>query len=327
MQNSLKYLQFSEYMIEAIKVALRYNPTPNPRVGAVLVDKNNKIKKVAAHKNKGYDHAEYSLFKNSEVSPDDTLYVTLEPCFHDDTSPSCASTVIQTGIKSVVVGDIDKDKRTDGKGIDLLRQNNIQVIVEEGVNEFLNPGYKYSDEKPFLIGKVAISNDNIIYKENNKYISNQQSREISHYIRSTIDCIIIGKNTFIKDEPQLNVRLDDKFSSPTPIVIWGNNTRDLMTYKKNNSNFLFYVENEDGSFNDYVLRNQFKTGLIEGGNKILSYFFEQQQIDKFYMFKSDSNLVNGLKLDARIQNSLKKDFILNDQYQIKDNLLSTYTIK
>ena len=45
------------------------------------------------------------------------------------------------------------------------------------------------------------------------------------------------------------------------------------------------------------------------------------------MFKSDSNLVNGLKLDARIQNSLKKDFILNDQYQIKDNLLYTYTIK
>ena len=131
----------------------------------------------------------------------------------------------------------------------------------------------------------------------------------------------------IKDAPQLNVRLDHKFSNPTPVIIWGNNTRDLMTYKKNNSNFLFYVENEEGSFNDYVLRNQFKTGLIEGGNKILSYFFEKQQIDKFYMFKSDSNLVNGLKLDARIQNSLKEDFILNDQYQIKDNLLSTYTIK
>ena len=229
-------------MIEAIKDALRYNPTPNPRVGAVLVDKNNKIKKVAAHQNKGYDHAEYSLFKNSEVSPDDTLYVTLEPCFHDDTSPSCASTVIQTGIKSVVVGDIDKDKRTDGKGIDLLRQNDIEVIVEEGVNEFLNPGYKYSDTIPFLIGKVAISKDNIIYKENNKYISNQQSREISHYIRSTVDCIIIGKNTLIKDAPQLNVRLDDKFSNPTPIVIWGNNTKDLIdSYPKM---FYFITDNE-----------------------------------------------------------------------------------
>ena len=327
MQNSLKYLNFSEYMIEAIKVALRFSPAPNPRVGAVLVDRNNKIKKIAAHQNQGYDHAEYSLFKNSEVSPDDTLYVTLEPCFHDDTSPSCASTVIQTGIKSVVVGGIDKDKRTDGKGIELLRQNGIEVLVEKGVNEFLNPGYKYSDKKAFLIGKVAISNDNIIYKENNKHISNKQSREISHYIRSTVDCIIIGKNTLIKDAPQLNVRLDDKFSNPTPVIIWGNNTKDLITYMKNNSNFLFYVENEEGSFNDYLLRNNFKTGLIEGGNKILSYFFEQQQIRKFYMFKSESNLINGLNLDTRIQSSLKKDYIFTDQYQIKDNSLSTYTIK
>ena len=39
-------------MIEAIKFALRYDPSPNPRVGAVLVDKNNKIKKITAHKEK-----------------------------------------------------------------------------------------------------------------------------------------------------------------------------------------------------------------------------------------------------------------------------------
>ena len=48
-------------MIEAIKFALRYNPSPNPRVGAVLVDKNNKIKKITAHKEKNKDHAEYNL--------------------------------------------------------------------------------------------------------------------------------------------------------------------------------------------------------------------------------------------------------------------------
>ena len=36
-------------MIEAIKFALRYDPSPNPRVGAALVDKNNKIKKLTAH--------------------------------------------------------------------------------------------------------------------------------------------------------------------------------------------------------------------------------------------------------------------------------------
>ena len=67
MLNSLEYLNFSKYMVEAIKTALRFNPSPNPRVGAVLVDEMNNIKKVAAHQNKLSDHAEFSLFKNSEV--------------------------------------------------------------------------------------------------------------------------------------------------------------------------------------------------------------------------------------------------------------------
>ena len=63
-------------MIEAIKFALRYDPSPNPRVGAVLVDKNNKIKKITAHKEKGNDHAENNQFKNSDNTENDTIYVT-----------------------------------------------------------------------------------------------------------------------------------------------------------------------------------------------------------------------------------------------------------
>ena len=54
-------------MIEAIKFALRYDPSPNPRVGAVLVDKNNKIKKITAHTEKDKDHDEYNLVKNSDI--------------------------------------------------------------------------------------------------------------------------------------------------------------------------------------------------------------------------------------------------------------------
>ena len=92
-------------MIEAIKFALRYDPSPNPRVGAVLVDKNNKIKKITAHKEKDKDHAEYNLVKNSDITENDTLYVTLEPCFHDDTSPSCANAVLETNVQNIVVGE------------------------------------------------------------------------------------------------------------------------------------------------------------------------------------------------------------------------------
>ena len=109
----------------------------------------------------------------ADVSPQDTLYVTLEPCFHDDTSPSCASTVLETGIRSVVIGDLDKDERTNGKGLELLRENNINVQIEKGINEFLNPGYKNKNNKPYLIGKIATSGDNYIYNKNQKLISNK----------------------------------------------------------------------------------------------------------------------------------------------------------
>ncbi len=119
-------------MIEAIKFALRYDPSPNPRVGAVLVDKNNKIKKITAHKEKDKDHAEYNLVKNTDIAENDTLYVTLEPCFHDDTSPSCANAVLETNVQNIVVGDIDRDERTNGKGIELLKNNDLNVSIENG---------------------------------------------------------------------------------------------------------------------------------------------------------------------------------------------------
>ena len=50
-----------------------------------------------------------------EVEETDILYVTLEPCFHSDTSPSCAVEIIKQGVKNIVIGDIDLDIRTNGR--------------------------------------------------------------------------------------------------------------------------------------------------------------------------------------------------------------------
>ena len=129
------------------------------------------------------------------------------------------------------------------------------------------------------------------------------------------------------DQPRLNVRLEEQYTNPTPIVMWGNNTEDLQTFKNKYNNFLFYVENEDGSFSDFLLRNKINTGLVEGGNKVLSYFFEHNYIDKFYMFRSSKKLKIGTKLDSNITNFLHNGFQTSAEFQINDNLLSTYTIK
>ena len=314
-------------MIEAIKFALRYDPSPNPRVGAVLVDKNNKIKKITAHKEKDKDHAEYNLFKNSDITENDTLYVTLEPCFHDDTSPSCANAVLETNVQNIVVGDIDRDERTNGKGIELLKNNDLNVSIENGVNDFLNPGYKIKNDKPYLIGKVATSADHIMYNEKKKYITNKNSLEITHYLRATVDSVIIGKNTLKIDKPKLNVRLDYEYKNPQPVVLWGNDTKELKKYSSSFNNFIFYVENDEDSFSSFLERHSIKSGLVEGGNSILSYFLNKDMIDEFYYFKSLDILESGLKIDKTIEEYISNNFNSIREYPIIDNLLTTYTNK
>ena len=99
---------------------------------------------------------------------------------------------METNVQNIVVGDIDRDERTNGKGIELLKNNDLNVSIENGVNDFLNPGYKITNDKPYLIGKVATSADHIIYNKNNRYITNKNSLEITHYLRATVDSVIIG---------------------------------------------------------------------------------------------------------------------------------------
>ena len=83
-------------MYLAVIEALKSNTYPNPKVGAVLVDKKNNIKATGHHRGKGTDHAEIEIIKNASINTEDTLFVTLEPCLHTDTSPSCADELLKT---------------------------------------------------------------------------------------------------------------------------------------------------------------------------------------------------------------------------------------
>ena len=327
LDNNLKYLNFTKAMSVAALEALKSNPNPNPKVGAALFDKNMKLKYKSHHVKKGEDHAEIDLIKKSNIQDTDYLYITLEPCFHDDTSPSCAKELLKTDIKNIVIGDIDSDPRTCGKSINYLKNNKINVSIENGVNDFLNPGYKVKNNKPYLIGKVATSADHIIYNEKKKYITNKNSLEITHYLRATVDSVIIGKNTLKIDKPKLNVRLDYEYKNPQPIVLWGNDTKELKKYSSLFNNFIFYVENDEDSFSNFLERHSIKSGLVEGGNSILSYFLYEDMIDEFYYFKSSDSLESGLKIDKTIEEYISNNFNSIQKYPIIDNLLTTYTNK
>ena len=119
-----------KWMIRAIHLASLGSgfTSPNPLVGAVILDKKGKLISEGFHQKSGMPHAEAMAFNNLRNDPSGgTLYVNLEPCCHKGKTPPCVDRIISSGIKKVFVSIKDPDLRVAGKGIRLLRNAGIEV--------------------------------------------------------------------------------------------------------------------------------------------------------------------------------------------------------
>ena len=334
MVNNLNYLNISKGMAIAALEALKSNPFPNPKVGAALFDKNMKLKNKSYHVQKGLDHAEVSLIKEAKLEDSDYLYVTLEPCYHDDTSPSCAKELINTNIKNIIIGDVDVDLRTSGKSFELLSENGKNVIVEKGINDLLNPYYKNKKQSSSItyIGKIGISDNNYIYdaESENKYITNDISLDISHILRATVDAVLVGKNTFIIDNPILNIRnteLKDSANRPLKIVWWGSKLPNEIKKNQNLDQYIFIESSSLDELEDTLIENNCRSVLVEGGKYIHELLLSKNKYLKFYEFRSKNIIDNGLSMDLLSQSVFNEAYKEENKFLLKDNELVIYTRK
>lgn len=132
------------YMLRALEISKNALPAcvPNPPVGCVLV-KDGAVIAEGYTQAIGGNHAEVEALGAHRGSMEGvTMYVTLEPCSFVGRTPSCAHTLVGTGIKRVVVAILDPDVRNNGKGIRVLEEAGIKVEVglcSEQVHDFLAP--------------------------------------------------------------------------------------------------------------------------------------------------------------------------------------------
>ena len=102
--------------------------SPNPMVGAVILDKNGNLISEGFHCKAGMPHAEAMAFNNlNKDARDGSIYVNLEPCCHQGKTPPCVDKIISSGIKKAFISIDDPDKRVSGKGIKLLKESGIKV--------------------------------------------------------------------------------------------------------------------------------------------------------------------------------------------------------
>ena len=214
------------WMRRSIQLALlaEGRTSPNPLVGAIVLDSDGRLVGEGFHSGAGNAHAEIeALNQAGEKSIDGTIVVTLEPCCHHGLTPPCTEALITSGIKRVVVGMVDPDPRVSGNGISRLKDSGLQVIqgVLNQECEWINREFSFRvrNGRPWGILKWAMSLDGRIGLPNgcSKWITDSPARDSVHQIRSKCDAVIVGGGTVRSDDPLLTSRGKSK-TEPLRVV-------------------------------------------------------------------------------------------------------------
>ncbi len=190
---------------------------PNPAVGCVIVSPSEETPLIVGRgwtQPGGRPHAETgALARAGDKARGATVYVSLEPCAHTGKTGPCAQALIDAGVARVVVACTDDDPRVDGKGIAMLRDAGIDVVVGVLENDarVLNEGFFRATKAklPMVTLKIASTLDGKIATHSGKshWITGQMARERTHLMRAQADAIMVGSATAIVDDPQLTCRL------------------------------------------------------------------------------------------------------------------------
>jgi diaminohydroxyphosphoribosylaminopyrimidine deaminase/5-amino-6-(5-phosphoribosylamino)uracil reductase len=196
---------------------------PNPVVGAVIV-RDGEILGEGWHREYGGAHAEVNAIEacGMEDLTGATLYVSLEPCCHEGKTPPCTEAILQAGIRRVVVASDDPTEKASGRGLGILRDEGVEVLVAGGEvaasARLLNQAFRKHARvgRPWVLFKSAMTLDGKVATRtgDSQWISGEDSRGLAHRWRAAVDAVVVGIGTALADDPQLTARPDGLAAEP-----------------------------------------------------------------------------------------------------------------
>ncbi len=315
----MNVLNKEQAMLLAIEQARRGlgRVSPNPPVGAVILNAKGQLLSTGYHQFLGADHAEIMAFKNNKHSLEQAvLYVTLEPCAHQGLTPSCADQLAKLPFSKVFIGLEDPNPKVFGHGIEKLKQAGIKVEMYEGplknqLEELIEIfSYNMTEQKPFVALKIASSLDGSITAFNRKWITNELSREYVSMLRGHYDAVCIGVKTFLTDNPRLNSRHPYFLDQQNKVIVLDPDGLSFSALKDSNllqvrdpSKVIIVTRQSQKSLSlpycvihqdkdpfdlEELLKQLFHKGvysmLVEGGGVVFSSFLTKSQ--RIYLFLS-----------------------------------------
>jgi diaminohydroxyphosphoribosylaminopyrimidine deaminase / 5-amino-6-(5-phosphoribosylamino)uracil reductase len=208
--------------------------SPNPAVGAVVVDASGRETGSGTHTYDGVKHAEVlALEQAGDAARGGTLYLNLEPCSHQGRTGPCADAVVAAGIRRVICSMKDPNPKVAGQGFAKLRASGITVEIGlfEAAAKKLNESFaKYiRSGKPLVTLKSAMTLDGKIAdatrpgsehrsesrspvpategaRSGYHWITGEVARAHVQQLRHQSDAILAGVGTVMADDPLLTDR-------------------------------------------------------------------------------------------------------------------------
>jgi diaminohydroxyphosphoribosylaminopyrimidine deaminase / 5-amino-6-(5-phosphoribosylamino)uracil reductase len=298
---------------------------PNPMVGSVLVA-DGRIIGEGYHRRYGSHHAEVEAINAVDDAgklKEATLYVNLEPCCHHGKTPPCTDLIIRSKIPEVIIGSVDPFYAVAGKGIARLRGNGCRVqvgVMKDACRELNKRFFTFHEKKrPYIVLKWAQTADGFIdidrlpdAEKRPTWITSERLRMLVHKWRTEEMAIMVGTNTALKDNPQLNVR-DWHGNSPTRLVLDRNlkltttchlldnsqPTIIINEMKHESKQHIQYVrlpfdENLLPSIMSFLYVRGMQSLLVEGGKYLLQSFIDENLWDEARIFTGTQFFGSGV---------------------------------
>lgn len=271
--------------------------SPNPPVGAVIVDDDGEVLGKGFHSKAGSAHAEVHAIESVGSKPlqGTSLFVTLEPCSTHGRTPPCCDAIQVAGIKRVFVGITDPNPNHVGAARSILEAQGIffkSGILEKEAGHLIRFFRKHMETGlPYLIAKTAMTLDGhtTLPRERGQWISSPESREDVQRLRRQCDAILIGGETLRRDDPMLTLRGSyvQGRSQPERIVV--TSQKELpQDFKLFNDEFADRTETHHDKPLREVLaelgKREICSVLMESGGRLFTHAIEDGLIDEVVLY-------------------------------------------
>ena len=338
-----------QFMERCLDLALKGigSVAPNPMVGAVLVYDNSIIGE-GWHEYYGGPHAEVNCIKdaiqrgNEHLITRSTLYVSLEPCAHQGKTPPCDQLIIQHKIPKVVIGCRDPFHQVNGKGIEHLQQNGIEVRLDVLQKETENINKRFfclhRQHRPYIILKWAQTADGYIGTGTSERlrISSDITNKLVHRWRSEESAIMVGSRTVMLDNPYLTNRsgmgaqpvrvvLDRELKLNNSFHLFDGSIKTIILNEiKNEKGLLSYVKLDEAlnlteAICNALIKHNIQSVLIEGGAQLLSLFIQSDCWDEARVITN-----SGIKVGGGVEAPHLLNHILHKYDRISGDIISYY---